>query len=81
MKKFTTTIETVGSGDRFEFNDTNIPNSGTTALNQFNAKQTIHSFVTQNNVPTEIYIPFHAIIYVNSTAESVENEPTQDANC
>lgn len=81
MKKFTTTIETVGSGDLFEFNDTVIPNSGTTALNQFNAKQTIHSFVMDDDEPTEIYIPFHAIIYVNSTAESVKNEPAQDANC
>lgn len=79
MKKFTTTIETVGGS--FEFNDTSIPNSGTAALNQFNANQTIHSFVMQNNVQTEIYIPFHAINYVHSTAESVENEPVQDANC
>ena len=80
MKKFTTTIET-DAGGRFEFNDTNIPNSGTTALNQFNAKQTIHSFVMNNNVRTEIYIPFHAIQYMGSIATVVENEPAQDANC
>lgn len=79
MKKFTTTIDTVNG--TFEFNDTNIPNSGTTALNQFNAKQTIHSFAMQNNVRTEIYIPFHAIKFMRSNATVVENEPAQDANC
>lgn len=80
MKKFTTTIDTVNG--TFEFHDTSIPNSGTTVLNQFNAKQTIHStFLLQDVTPTEIYIPFHAINYVHSTAESVENEPVQDANC
>ena len=82
MKKFTTTIGTAGSGDLFEFNDTVIPNSGTTVLNQFNAKQTIHSTFLYNDVePTEIYIPFHAIQYMGSIATVVENEPAQDANC
>lgn len=79
MKKFTTTIDTING--TFEFNDTNIPNSGTTVLNQFNAKRTIHSFVMNNNVQTEIYIPFHAINYLHSTADIEEDIPKMDTNC
>lgn len=80
MKKFTTTITTVGGA--FEFNDTNIPNSGTTVLNQFNAKQTIHStFLLQDVTPTEIYIPFHAIQYMESAATIVDNPDMPDTNC
>lgn len=80
MKKFTTTIETVGGS--FDFHDTNIPNSGTTVLNQFNAKQTIHSTFLYNDIePTEIYIPFHAIQYMESTATIVENPDMPDTNC
>lgn len=79
MKKFTTTITTVGGA--FEFNDTNIPNSGTTVLNQFNDKQTIHSFVMDDDEPTEIYIPFHAINYIHSSADIVEDTHRPDLNC
>lgn len=79
MKKFKTTIDTIN--ETFDFSDSLVPNAGTTALNQFNAKQTIHSFAMQNNVQTEIYIPFHAIRFMRSNATVVENEPAQDANC
>lgn len=79
MKKFETTIGT--TQDTFEFLDTDIPNSGTAALDQFNAKQTIHSFVMNGIEPTEIYIPFHAINYLQASAYIVEDTHRPDINC
>lgn len=80
MKKFKTTIDTING--TFDFSDSLVPNAGTTALNQFNAKQTIHStFLLQDVAPTEIYIPFHAIQHLESSAEIVEDIHMPDTNC
>lgn len=70
----------LANGEEVTFDDAVKAGAGTTAYNQFIAKDLIHSFMDVSGEELEVYIPFHAIISATLTVDGKEVTLT-DAVC